>query len=50
MITPTLTLPHQGGGNWENPKFSPSPRGRGVGEGDKKGNSYTIKLRVTKVS
>jgi hypothetical protein len=30
------SFPHQGGGNWPDPKFFPSPRGRGRGRGIKK--------------
>jgi hypothetical protein len=39
-----MTLAHPGGGNLEVPKIFPLPCGRGAGEGDKKGNSYTIKF------
>jgi len=47
--TPTLTLPHQGGGNFSlHPLFSPPLVGGGWGEGDKKRNSYTIKLAPAK--
>gem|GEM_PF-2328693 len=43
--TPTLTLPHPGGGNFGSPSISPPLAGGGWGEGDKKANSYTIQLR-----
>jgi hypothetical protein len=47
--TPTLTLPHQGGGNFSlHLLFSPPLVGGGWGEGDKKGNSYTIKIKKLK--
>jgi len=31
--TPTLTLPHPGGGNFGAPQYPPSPGGRGLGGG-----------------
>jgi len=42
--TPTLILPHPGGGNFGSPSISPPLAGGGWGEGDKKANSYTINL------
>jgi len=46
--TPTLTLPHPEGGNFGSPSISPPLAGGGWGEGDKKGNSYAIKLSLLK--
>jgi hypothetical protein len=42
---PHPDLPPSRGGNWGALQTFPSPRGRGLGEGDKKGNSYTINLK-----